>query len=269
MAIIKNYDASTLLKGALVLDLGDVARQAKRMREAAQQQAHQLIAQAKDEVEVLRSRVHKDSEKQGYEQGYERGLAEGRQQGLEEGHKEAYEQAGPRLEMIQQGWLDAADKWDQMRLELDREARRAVLELALRLAERVVGRVIKMDEGVIEDQLSSVLVHVLRPLDVTVSICMDDRPVLERAMPRLLREFSNVKHVSLTDSPSVSRGGCVVSFGQGCIDATIEKQMQRLLEMLVPGAPVAAEPSGLGTEDSQTQAEGDAPGDTVVEGGDV
>ena len=72
----------------------------------------------------------------------------------------------------------------------------------------------------------------LRPTDVTVSINPADRAALEEAMPRLAAGLPNLTHVRLVDDLGVTRGGCVISYGHGRIDATIETQFDRLVELL-------------------------------------
>ncbi len=234
MAVIKNHNANNVLKNAIVLDLGDVARQAKLLREEAQTQAQQIIADARQEAETQSKIAYEESKKRGYDDGYKPSLEEGLKNGREQGRQEAYDNANEQLDMIQQSWIDAAQVWDTQRQEMYRDARRAVLDLTLSLAQKLVHRVIEVDPEVIVDQMTSVLACVLRPTDVTVRICPDDRPSLEQAMPRLMTQFTQVKHIHLIDDPDIKRGGCVVGYGQGEIDASIDTQMQRLIELIVP-----------------------------------
>ena len=48
-----------------------------------------------------------------------------------------------------------------------------------------------------------------------------------------MAQFSQVEHVTLVDDEAVGRGGCVLGYGQGRIDASIETQIQRLVESVV------------------------------------
>lgn len=236
MAIIKGQQAIRLVKDAIVLDLGDVARQAQRLRQAAEDQARKIIEDAQRQAQNLQQRVHSDSSKEGYDQGFASGLEEGRRQGHQEGQLESLEQARQEHERIQQQWLVALDGWDIQLHQLQRQARHEVLHLALGLAQRVVRRAIEVDQDVVCRQLDDVLSHVLRPVEVVVRICPDDRPTLEQAMPRLMGKFPQFKQVQLVEDETVGRGGCVVDYGQGQIDATIETQMQRLLDLIMPGS---------------------------------
>ena len=234
MAIIKCHNAQTLLKDALVLDLGDVVHQAKRIRELSEAKARSLLANAQRDAEAIRKQVRDESAKTGFEEGFAKGQEEGQKQGHEEGYQAALNEAKQQLHQLEQAWINAAHKWDNERTAMERDARQAVLELTLRLTEKVVHRIVQVDEQVINDQLAAVLSYVLRPMDVTVRICPDDRSVLEKAMPQLLNEFNLVQQIHLLDDTSVARGGCDVTYGQGRIDANLEKQLDRLVEVMVP-----------------------------------
>ncbi len=71
-------------------------------------------------------------------------------------------------------------------------------------------------------------------------IAGQDRPMLEEAMPQLTAEFAHLKHIHLVDDASVAPGGCIVVYGQGQIDATIDTQLHRVVEFMLPGEPEAA-----------------------------
>lgn len=231
MAVIKSHNSATLLKDAFVLDLGDVSRQAQLIRASAEAKARQLIADAQRDAMAHRKHIHDDSAAVGHEEGLEKGLNEGREQG----RQEAYQQAGEQLQQIQQGWMDAVSQLDDQRQAMERDTRRAVLELAVRFAMKLTHRVIEVDDQVVIGQVEAVLSQVLRPMEVTVRICPDDRQVLEEAMPQIMAQFAQVQRVHLVDDAQVSPGGCILNYGQGRIDATIKTQLQRLVELMLPG----------------------------------
>jgi len=240
-----------------VLDLGDLARQAERLKAAARAQADQIIQAARDEA----ARIIASAEAQGLEQGRARGHAEGYQQGLEQGRTEALQQTKAELDRVREVCRQTAGELETRRQDIDRDARQAVLQFALRMAEKVVHRVIEVDETVIVDQLANALSHVLRPVDVAVRINPSDRAVLEAAMPELLAEFAQFQHVRIIDDPVIGPGGCVVTYGQGRVDATIETQMDRIVHLMLPGGTSIADeshgdeartPDGTGANEDQS-----------------
>jgi flagellar assembly protein FliH len=233
MPVVTKMAAASMLKGAIVLDLGDLTRQGERIVAAAQAKADQIVAQSQQQAEkdvvAIRERVLAEARSQG--------LAQGLEEGREEGHAEALAEARQKLREVEQRWAEVAGQWEAARDAMERQCRQSVLELGLALGEKLVQRIIEVDPTVIVDQLGAALEHVLKPLEVTVQIHADDRPVLEEALPGLLGRFSHLKGIHLKDEPSVGRGGCQLRFGQGSIDATVQTQLRRIVELLLPAEP--------------------------------
>lgn len=265
MPILKGQLATTAMREAIVLDLGDVSRQARKILDAAQAKADQIIAAAEHEA----TRQSDDGFSQGKEKGHAQGMQTGLEQGRKEGREEAVKQAKQQFEELTHAWLSNAKQLETERAEMQRLAHHAVLDLSIRMAELVVARVVVTDRNVVVDQVARAVAHLLRPVDATVRVCAEDRPALQEALPALVAEAACLKHVHLVDDIQVQRGGCVLTYGQGRIDATIDTQLQRIVEMLVPDKrpPVSGESDTADdTSDEppaeQAEAKQDEPDDT-------
>ena len=233
MPVLKRTHNTPAMREAIVLDLGDIGAQAARIRAAAEAQESKILYDAQRRSEAVADELNEEAQKQGYADGLEKGLAEGREQGRAQALAEASEQ----LQQLTAAWSQVASDWDQQRTDMEREARQAVLEFALSAAEKIVHRVIEVDETVIVDQVAQALSLVLSAHDASVSIHPVDRPLLEDALPELLSELSQLEHIELIDDEAITPGGCIVSFGKGRIDATIERQLQRLINLILPEPP--------------------------------
>jgi flagellar assembly protein FliH len=242
MALIKGQNAQNAARDAVVLDLSDIGQQAEKIKADAQEKADRIVAEAEQRAQQLVD----GADERGYEAGYQRGHEAGFAQGQEAGHAEALQQSAEQLQQLQQVWLQALQQWEQDSQWLQREARDGAVQLATRLAEKILHRQIEVDPSVILDQLSHGLAQVMRPLEVTVYLHPDDRPLVEEALPDLLQQFSQVQQLHLVEQPELQRGGCQLSYGQGGIDLTLDKQLHRLTQALLPqgaSAPAAeAEP---------------------------
>lgn len=230
MPIIKHQAAGPMVKEAVVLDLSDVSAQAERIRLAAEQKASALINEARRKAAEL----VENARTQGHEQGLAAGREEGLAQGHEQGHQEAFEQTRQHMETLAAQWQDVISRWDSERTAMFEQARQEVIEFALRLAEKVVHRTIEVDRSVVVDQVANALGLVLRPTNVSVRVHPDDKPILESALPELVAEFANATSIELTADANVAIGGCVLSFGQGKVDATIETQLTRIVDLILP-----------------------------------
>lgn len=237
MPVLKQYQTTPAMREAIVLDLGDIGAQAARIRAAAETQAQQIIAAAEDKAERLAREREAEAAQRGYAEGLERGLAEGREQG----HAEALSQSAEQLRQLTEAWSQVVTEWESQRVEMEREARQSVLNFALSAAEKLVHRVIEVDETVIIDQAGHALSLVLSAQNATVRVHPVDRPLLNDALPQLLDELNEVQHIELVEDASITPGGCVVAFGQGTIDATIERQLGRLIDMILPAADESPE----------------------------
>lgn len=235
MPVIKQQTASTFVRDAIVLDMSDLRAQADRIRSAAEAEAQRILADARTKAAELATASESEARQKGHELGLKQGLEEGRKSG----HAEALSRSAAQLAQIQKAWVDAAAAFDAQRDAMERQVADAVLRLALVFAEKVVRRTAAVDSQTVVRQLSDAISYVLRPCDVKVSIHPDDRPVLEQAMPQLLAGLANLKHMQLIDDDSLSRGGCVLAYGQGRIDATIDTQLRRLVEMMLPDGATA------------------------------
>ncbi len=160
MSLIKSQNAAGLLKEAIVLDLGDLGRQAAKLQAAAHARARKTIADAQQEALLLVEGAHAKGLAQGHAEGLAQGTAQGLSEGRAQGRAEALAQAAAQLQQLQKSWLAAGADWESRRDALEREARETALDLALTLAEKLVHRIIEVDRTVVVDQVGNALSHV-------------------------------------------------------------------------------------------------------------
>ena len=232
MALIKNSNIGPLTKGASVLDLSDLTRESKHLLRDAEQRAHQVMHDAEERSKKLID----SATDRGFVEGKEQGLIEGREEGREAGRAEAIAQYKPQLEELQAAFIATTERWESDRSNMLLAARQAVLCLALAVAEKVTHRIVETDSTVVGDQLADALSLLSEPSSVTVSIAPQDRPLVESMLPELIEKISSCTHTAIRDDPDMTPGGCTISTGAGVIDATIERQVQRIVDTLLPRA---------------------------------
>ncbi|QQE11190.1 hypothetical protein JD969_17080 [Planctomycetota bacterium] len=245
MGVLKNESALSALKQAVVLDLSDINKQAAKLRMRAEAKAAEIIAKAEADARQLvqdAKSAFERGQQEGFDEGHARGLQggmkQGYDQGLKQGYDEAFQQQFDSLQQIQTAWSDVIQQWEGYRTRMEVESSEAVTEFALKLAERLVHRVIEVDHTVIVDQVANALSYILRPMDVSIQINSDDRPMLDEALPELMNEFRHLKHIELIENKDITRGGCIVVYGRGEIDGQIETQLERVIDMILPEDPI-------------------------------
>jgi len=237
MALIRNGRASGLVQNAVVLDLGDLRSQAERLKKHAQEEADRIVREAKETA----ARLTGGAAEKGHQEGFTRGLEEGRSKGQQEGTTQALTEMKATIEQLENAWGEAIESFSQQREQMLIEARCDVLRLALDIARRVVHRQIEVDETVIEDQIATTLKMLSGRTAAVVSIHPEDRPHAEQVLPTLIESIRDCDDVRLVDDSSVARGGCLVGCGATEIDSTIETQIGRIVETLLPGSVSGSE----------------------------
>ncbi|MCP4837531.1 MAG: hypothetical protein GY895_22525 [Phycisphaera sp.] len=248
MALIKNIQAKELVGSAVVMNLGDVRLEAEHILAEARREAAEVIDQAKAEARAL----IEGAAEQGHAEGVERGEAEGRASGLAagtaEGHDAAESAHGARLAAIADGWHSSLEALLTGREQLREEARRDLLRLSIAIAERVLGRLPEHDPNLVAAQVEAAVEMLAGATRLRIRINPEDRPIVETHFEKATRSIGAASEmdVVLETDPAIIRGGCVVSAGDGEVDARLDSQMSRIVSGLFPElleSPEAERPS--------------------------
>jgi flagellar assembly protein FliH len=237
MPVIKATNSSRLTRDAIVLDLGDLDRQGRAILSQAASEAERILSDARAEAQKLIDAA----DARGFEEGLERGIAEGTKQGKAAAHEQTLVELRAQLQDITRSWSEALERWNADRAQMLVAAREDVLAFALAMGRKVIYRELQLDATIIQDQLAAALALLVKPTAAVIRIHPDDRPLVEAALPDLLARFPHCEHLTLRDDPATTRGGCIVAVEGGRIDATIETQLQRIVDTLLPVAPEQVE----------------------------
>lgn len=231
MALIRQVDLGQATNGAVPLDLEDLRLRAEALKHHAMEEAERIVREARAE----RKRLIAGAEEKGHAEGLERGLAEGRERGQAEGHAAASKAHAAALAALESAWRGALEAFEGDRREMLRRAREDVLRLAIRMGEKVTKRLVECDEGVVGAQLAEVLALHARPTALTVAVHPDDLALAREAVPGMIDAAGECEHVTIVADGTLTRGSCVArTQGGGVIDATIDGQLARVVEELVP-----------------------------------
>ena len=239
MPLIKADQSVPMFKNAIVLDMNDVSEQAEQIKLSARKKADQLISDAQNKAK----QVSDDHASEGYERGYADGMQKGSDKGYEqgfakgekEGHAQAVAKARKEFKPLIAAWDQAGQSWDEYHSKLDMDARDSVIELALRLTEKMIHRQLQVDRHMVIDQVTSALKLMTGATQLVIHVNPDDKPVMAEMMPELLETFSQFKQMNIVEDPNVGRGGCVLIHEYGKLNATLETQLRRAVELLLPG----------------------------------
>jgi flagellar assembly protein FliH len=233
MAVIRQSEAQRVTRDAIVLDLGDLTRQADGLKARAKADAEAILTAAALDRQKLLAGARDEGLVKGLEEGRRQGTEEGRRQGIEAALAERRE----RLTALEASWGSALDEFTRERERMLLEARQDVLRLAVMMGEKITKRTLEVDPTVIAGQMEAVLALLARPTRLTIAIAPSDEALAREAMPGLIARFTAAQHIDLIVDASLAQGSCVArTSGGGTIDATIPAQLDRMVEALLPGA---------------------------------
>ncbi|HQU82905.1 MAG TPA: FliH/SctL family protein [Pyrinomonadaceae bacterium] len=175
---------------------------------SAREEAARIIEEAEEFAAELRREAREDAEKlrsEAYRAGTETALAE-------------FENIS--LEM------------NEIRERVWRETEKDLLRLAVRLAEKIVGREIKKDSKTVVDIVSAALQNARQQEKLTVRVNPADLLTVEAEMERF-SSATRVRYLDFIADPRVSIGGCLIESEVGTIDARLETQLRVLERALV------------------------------------
>lgn len=252
MAVIRNEDARAMLRDAVVLDLGDLQRQAAVLRQRAEDDARATIERAREEaqriVDSATNRGFKEGEAKGYREGFERGRREGREQAAAE--------ASAGLSALQSAWTETLAAFTGVRDEIVHESQNEVLRFALALAERVVYRIIEVDPAVVQDQLAACVQMVAGATTLRIRVHPQDATLISEMMPQVEAMLARNAHVKLEADEAIEPGGCILQTQRGGeVDARISTQIERIVQHLLPDGEGIHDHSTTPDESAATAAQ--------------
>lgn len=106
------------------------------------------------------------------------------------------------------------------------------VELAARIAEKVVRREMTDNTDLLRGWLEEALVTVREARDLQAHVHPDDFAIAGRFMQQIARSIPQAASVEIVPNPDVSAGGCIVKSNDGTIDFQLESQLERLVEQL-------------------------------------
>jgi flagellar biosynthesis/type III secretory pathway protein FliH len=170
----------------------------------ARVEAERLIAEARSEAERLRAEAASEIERARH-----KAEAEGRERGLQ-----------AVTELLVGARAAAARARGSAEVELR--------TLAVRIAEKILGREIAARPDVVVDVAAEALRHAGQPRELVVRCAPEDLEALERGKPRLLERCRQAQAARFRADEAVPRGGCIIETELGVVDARLSTQLDAI-----------------------------------------
>ncbi len=229
MPVMKAQQAVRSMQSAIVMDLGDVERDAQRMVAQATQEADQILAKAKAKAVAEALQIREQAKTAGHAEGFQTGHAEGKKQG----HDEALAQARQALEELTARWQKTLDEFHQNMAPHHADAKADLVRLALAIAERVTHQEGLRNRDVARATVAEALRMIGAARKVALHVNPEEVSVVETYLPELLAKLRTLESVEVCPDAAVTAGGCLVRYGGGEVDARLEEQIQRISDELL------------------------------------
>ncbi len=178
----------------------------------ARDAAARMLAQATLEAEQLR------------EQARVEGYADGRRAGHADGAAEVSRAAAALAE--------AARGVELLRADTVEAVERDAIELALELAEKILGGTLKAHPDTVIEVVRGALRRISDRRNVTVLVNPADLETVRAAIGELTARGSGVEVCDLQSEERVGIGGAIVRTAEGEVDASVSTQLERAREVV-------------------------------------
>jgi flagellar assembly protein FliH len=170
-----------------------------------------------------------DAERRGFEDGLARGMAEAR----------------ARLEDALQVITAAEQAVADLRDSYLAEAETAAVDLAFRIAEKVIGAAVAADPNVVLEVVSGALLRTTDRDHLVLEVNPRDFELVRDAASELAARLGGIRRMEVVSERRVDPGGCVVRTVEGEIDARISSQLERVHQILAEAPADGAGPEAL------------------------
>jgi flagellar assembly protein FliH len=175
-----------------------------------------------------------EAERRGFQDGLARGMAEARARA--EDALQAVAAAEQAVASVRDAYLA--------------EAEGAAVELAFRIAEKVIGAAVASDPTVVLEVVSGALLRTTDRDHLVLEVNPRDFELVRDAASELAARLGGIRRMEVVSERRVEPGGCVVRTVEGEIDARISAQLERVRQILAEAPSDAhageapAEPTG-------------------------
>lgn len=191
------------------------------------------------EMEALRELAREEGYRAGFDEGYRNGFDKGYEEGklkaqgeleikireIEENLNRQYEiQKAQELERFRNLITKTEEELEGLILDLDKE----IVAVVKALLQKIVLREMREDEDLLLRIVREALNYIVDGTEIVIRINPEDMNLLEK----LSFTYFQGKKIRFVPNESISRGGLFIETSFGVIDATFEKRMENLLNLL-------------------------------------
>jgi flagellar assembly protein FliH len=204
----------------VAFNVEDVQSRARDYLNQVQKEAAEILAAARKEADVIRERSRTEGIAAAQSQVQQQ-IQEAAQQLSDQRCKTAISACEATVSQLTQNTAEWLSLW-----------RNQTVELAAKIAEKLVRREMEDGDETLRVWMEEAIVALRDARDVRVLVHPDDFAVAGRFLQQLAKSVPQAATVEVLPDPEISAGGCIVRSTHGQIDQQLETQLQRLVDQL-------------------------------------
>jgi len=158
------------------------------------------------------------------QEAYEKGFAQGEKDGLELGEKKGVKV----IENIESILIELS----RLKKEVPKQYEKEILDLTFAIAKKIIHREIATDESAIKGTILNALHFAVEKSKISLRVNPEDFDYVEKLRAQFFAEVKDLKSISMTSDPSITRGGCFLETPYGDIDSTVETQLEEVYQSI-------------------------------------
>ena len=157
---------------------------------------------------------------------------ETRRRAHEDGLADGLAEASARVSSALTALADAEVAIRAREKEFLRAAERSAVELAIEIAEKIVGGTVEARPEMVLDVVGGALLRTAARHRLVIEVNPDDLELVSENAEGLAAKLGGVQRLDVVAERRIERGGCIVRTEEGEIDARIGAQLDRVAELL-------------------------------------
>jgi flagellar assembly protein FliH len=158
------------------------------------------------------------------QEAYEKGFAQGEKDGLELGREKAKKQLKHLDNLI--------IEIENLRHVIVKNQERQILDVTFAIAEKIILAQAQVDPDLVRRTFLKAFELTSAKNKIGLRVNPRDFELVEQIKPELFERFKDLKALTITSDPAVTRGGCLLESEQGEVDAGIETQLEKVYQDL-------------------------------------
>ncbi len=229
--IVNKHDEKSCETTEIVIKPGDIhkaeedntAKKADAILQNATKNAIARVQEAQEKARSILQEAHREAQeikKQAFQEGYKEGLQTGKKDGLSEVEKQFASFLEELKSLIEQTLTE--------RKRIIKELEPQVVDLSMKIAEKILRREAASYEDMIFEQVETALNKLNDRTKITLRANRMDVGRLNSYRDRIMALQDDIKELEIVEDLRVEEGGCIIESASGTVDGRINTQLSEI-----------------------------------------